>query len=83
MFSLYIVSLSPSICPATPGRYFAFPTKSSISISILFGINNSPKDAINISLIVIIGIVFPFAKYVRSAFPKQKPIITPILPKSI
>ena len=55
-------------------------TISVISIFTSFGINNSPRDAIKISLIVIIGTVLPVATYVSIAFPMQNPIITPIFP---
>ena len=72
--------MSPSICPAVVGSNLVFPTISSISISIFLGKSNRPKEAINISFIVIIGTVFPFATYVRIALPKQNPTITPILP---
>ena len=51
-----------------------------ISIFIVLGNSSKPKDAIRISLIVITGTVFPFATYVRTAFPMQNPTITPILP---
>ena len=53
---------------------------SAISIFTFLGINSNPNDAINISLIVIIAIVFPFATYVSIAFPRQNPTITPIFP---
>ena len=62
------------------GKSFVFPTMSDISISIFFGSANKPNDAINISLIVITGTVLPFTTYVRTAFPKANPTITPIFP---
>lgn len=54
-----------------------------ISIPTSFGIASRPSDAINISLIVIIGTVLPFTTYVSIAFPAQKPIITPWFAKFI
>ena len=69
-----------SITPAVVGKHFVWFIISVISILTFFGIAKSPNDAINISLIVIIGIVFPFATYVNIAFPAQNPIITPIFP---
>ena len=51
-----------------------------MSIFTSLGITNNPSDAINISLIVIIGTVFPLATYVSIAFPTQNPTITPIFP---
>ena len=72
-----------SITPAVVGKHFVLLIISVISIPTSFGIASKPSDAINISLIVIIGTVFPFTTYVSIAFPAQKPIITPWLSKFV
>ncbi len=60
---------SPKLLPVVSGNILVFPYKSSILIFNFLGIAKSPKHAIKISCIVIIGTVFPFATYVRSTFP--------------
>ena len=71
---------SPILLPVVSGNNLVFPYKSSILIFNFLGIAKSPKHAIKISCIVIIGTVFPFATYVRMTFPNINPTTTPILP---
>ena len=80
LFNLFAVFFFSSNLPAAVGKHFVVFIISVISIFTFLGITNNPSEAINISLIVIIGTVLPFATYVSIAFPTQKPIITPILP---